>query len=186
MNESSNRIMFLAARRFESEKAIRGACLLTDRETKPIEFRCTNPIRPTQLQSMLYGDILHRHIFVELIGYPLVQSVAKEKPEVVLVTERHFLDLRPKINIPVVLLTKEEQIVTIEENDPEFQLLNSNLGRFEPIILSTHGDFPNDKTQMRELLGDVFNKHDLIEPFTRISSALEQVHAQKIGESQAQ
>lgn len=183
MNESNHRLMYLAARRFESEKAIRGAFLLTDIETKPIEFRCTNPIRPSQLQTMLYGDILQRHIFVELIGEPLVQSV-KEKPDIILVVESDFLHLRTKIDIPIVLLTKDEQIVTVDGSQNEFQQLNSSSGRFEPIVLSTHGDFPNDKAQTRELLGDIFNKHDLIEPFSRISSALEQVHVQKIGEPQ--
>ena len=176
--------MYLAAQRFEAGKAIRGAFLLTDIETKPIEFRCTNPIRPTQLQTMLYGDILQRHILVELIGAPLAQSV-KEKPDIILVFEPDFLHLRTKVDLPVVLLTKEERIAATDGSENEFQLITSTSGHFEPVVLSTHGDFPNDKAQTRDLLSGIFNKHDLIEPFSRIASALEQVHAQKIGEVEA-
>lgn len=182
MNESQIRLLYLATHKFEDGKVIRGAFLLTDNDTKPVEFRCTNPVRPTQLQTILYGEILQEHIMVELIGLPLVQSV-RETADVILVIEPDFLNMRTKVDIPVVLLTKEERIATVDGHEDNFQMLTSTSGFFEPVVLSTHGDFPTDKTQSRAILGDIFNTHDLIEPFNRISKALEQVHAQKLGES---
>src|SRR5947209_18991330 len=105
----SLQLMFLATKKFDSGKAIRGAFLLTDLNTKPLEFRCTNPIRPTTLQTMLYGDILEQHIMVELIGLPLVKSL-KDHPTIILVQEQTFIGIRPKIDIPLILIAKEESI----------------------------------------------------------------------------
>lgn len=156
--------------------------MLTDVETKPLEFRCTNPIRPTQLQRMLYGDILEQYILVELIGQPLVKTV-KDEPNLILVSDFSFLDLRTKINIPVVQITKEEQInVSSNGSETSFQMLNSSSGKFDPIVIRTHNKFSDDKNKAKEILTEIFNSYDLIEPFSRVSIALEQVHTQKIGE----
>src|SRR5664280_540517 len=89
-------LLFVASQKFESGKAIRGAFLLTDMDTKPVEFRCTNPIRPTTLQTVLYGQMLQRHLMVELIGVPLVNSL-KQPPSVILVQEPDLLWLRSKV-----------------------------------------------------------------------------------------
>jgi hypothetical protein len=174
--------MFLSARKFESNNAVRGAFLLTDAETKPLEFRCTDPIRPTQLQKMLYGDILEQYILVELIGQPLVKTV-KDEPNLILVNDYSFLELRTKINTPIVQITKEEQInVASDKDESNFQMLNSASGKFDPIVIRTHSKFPDDKNRAKEILSGIFNSYDLIEPFNRVSTALEQVHVQKIGE----
>lgn len=183
MSDSPISLMFLAGKHFDSGKTVRGAFLLTDAATKPLEFRCTNPIRPTQLQTMLYGEILEEYILVELIGQPLVKS-AKEVPSLVLVKEAKFLQLRTKIDIPVVLITKEERINTAGESAGVFQLLNSVSGKFDPVVISVNPEFPDDKELARHLLSEVFNRHDLAEPFARVITALEQVHIQKVGEGQ--
>lgn len=176
------RLMFLASKRFESGKAIRGAFLLSDLNTKPCEFRCTNPIRPTSLQSMLYGDTLEEHIMIELIGLPLTKSL-KQVPQLLLVQERVFLGLRSRIEIPVILIAKEEEIPVIpaaQENPGH--LLHSSSGKFDPVVLIPHPKFTGDREQAKTLLSTVFEGYNLAEPFNRIALALDQVHAQKIGE----
>src|SRR5574341_358085 len=127
MSQDANlRLMFLASKKFESGKAIRGALLLTDLCTKPVEFRCTNPIRPTSLQSMLYGDTLEEQIMIELIGLPLTKSLREQQPHLILVQEGSFLGIRPRIEIPVILITKEEGIpITPTSQENQGQLLHS-------------------------------------------------------------
>ena len=181
MSETNQKLLFLATKHFDANASIRGAFLLTDENTKPIEFRCTNPIRPTQLQTMLYGDILKDHILIELIGEPLIKTL-KEMPDIILVAEPEFLALRAKVNVPVVLIAKDEQIIAVGGNQSDFQMLSSGSGQFEPIVFTTNDEFPQDRLAMKDVLTDIFNKNNLIEPFTRIASALEQVHIQKIGE----
>ncbi len=174
--------MFLASQKFESGAAVRGAFLMSDFETKPLEFRCTNPIRPTQLQAMLYGDVLDQYILVELIGRPLVDSV-QSQPDIILVKDESFLDLRTKVDVPVVQIIKEEEISDSRVKDEsKFQTLNSSSGKFPPVFIKTHNKFPDDKNIAREVLSEIFNSFNLNEPFNRVLTALEQVHIQKIGE----
>src|ERR1035438_9283152 len=68
-------IAFLGYREFDDGAAYRGAILVTDEWSKPLEFRCTAPVRPTDLQRTLYGKSMLPHILTELIGAPLISSV---------------------------------------------------------------------------------------------------------------
>jgi hypothetical protein len=181
---SDAQILFLASRKFDSDKAIRGALLLTDTDTKPLEFRCTNPIRPTSLQTVLYGQMLQRHIMVELIGVPLLNSL-KQPPSVVLVKEPDFLWLRAKVSVPVLQVTKESGLdfSSADSDDKRTTLLSSHSGQFEPVVLAAHTDFGDDMSTSVPILTQVFNRFDLLEPFQRVLTALEQVHQQKIGEA---
>ncbi len=176
-------LLFIASQKFESGKTVRGAFLLTDTDTKPLEFRCTNPIRPTTLQTVLYGQMLQRHLMVELIGVPLVKSL-KQSPFVVLVQEPDLLWLRSKIATPVLLVTKETAITADGDGDgSRTAMLSSGSGQFEPVVLIAHKEFGSDIPAVTPILTQVFNRFDLVEPFQRIMTALEQVHQQKIGEA---
>jgi hypothetical protein len=175
------RLLFLASQRFEDGKAIRGAFLLTDQNTKPLEFRCTNPIRPTQLQTILYGSSLEEHVMVHLIGLPLLNSV-KDKLHLVLVNELDFLKVRENVPTPIVRIFREGAVAISSEKDIAPRLLVSKSGKFDPITLTPHAKFDSDREQAKALLADVFNSHDLVEPFGRIATALDQVHTQRIGE----
>ncbi|MEW6128658.1 MAG: hypothetical protein AB1757_16585 [Acidobacteriota bacterium] len=180
--DANLRLLFLASKKFESGKAVRGAFLLTDLNTKPVEFRCTNPIRPTTLQTMLYGDILEQHMMVDLIGIPLVNSI-KEHPSLILVREQSFLGIRPKIDLPIIQIASEESIpISMADDGSGNQLLHSKSGRFEPVVLMTHNKFTNDREHAKTILNEIIETHNLLEPFNRIETALEQVHGQKIGE----
>jgi hypothetical protein len=182
MDETTElRLLFLASLRFEDGKAIRGAFLLTDQNTKPLEFRCTNPIRPTQLQTILYGSSLQEHMMVQLIGLPLLNSV-KEKLHLVLVHEPDFLKVREKVSTPIVRISREGAVAISSEKDITPRLLVSKSGKFDPITLTPHPKFESDREQAKAVLAEVFNSYDLVEPFNRITKALEQVHAQRIGE----
>ena len=131
---------------------------------------------------MLYGDTLEQHIMVELIGIPLARSL-KEHPQLILVRESTFLGIRPGLEIPVIQITKEEEIpVTSNTEENPGHLLHSSSGRFEPIVLCPHNKFATDREQAKTVLAGVFESYDILEPFNRISTALDQIHAQKIGE----
>ena len=69
------KIAFLETYTSEDSGGIIGAILVTDEETKPLEFRVTSPIKPTGFQKTLYGDVLLEHILVELISVPLLSQI---------------------------------------------------------------------------------------------------------------
>jgi hypothetical protein len=180
---TDTQLLFISSQKFESGKAIRGAFLLTDIDTKPLEFRCTNPIRPTSLQNVLYGQMLQRHIMVELIGMPLMNSL-KQPPSVVLVQDEDLLWLRPKIATPVLRLAKESAIsIDGDGAGSRTAMLSSNSGKFDSVVLVAHNEFGGDIGSVTPILTQVFNRFDLVEPFERVVAALEQVHQQKIGEN---
>ena len=59
-----------------SDGSIRGGILTTDIETKPYEFRITSPIKPTQIQQILYGSSLKDHVYGELLIFDKIMSYA--------------------------------------------------------------------------------------------------------------
>jgi len=175
-------LLFIASQKFESGKAVRGAILLTDGDTKPLEFRCTNPIRPTSLQNVLYGQMLEAHLIVELIGLPLVNSL-RQPPTIILVQEPELLELRHRVHSPILQITKESSLAINGNNGSGTALLSSASGQFEPVVLVAQKEFATDIPTSMPVLTRVFNRFDLLEPFKRVATALEQVHQQKIGES---
>jgi len=175
-------LLFIASQKFESGKAVRGALLLTDGDTKPLEFRCTNPIRPTSLQNVLYGQMLEAHLIVELIGLPLVNSL-RQPPTIILVQEPELLELRHRVHSPILQITKESSLAINGDNGSGTALLSSASGQFEPVVLVAQKEFATDIPTSMPVLTRVFNRFDLLEPFKRVATALEQVHQQKIGES---
>lgn len=94
-----------------SDGSIRGGILTTDIETRPFEFRVTSPIKPTQVQQILYGASLKDYVYGELICAPLVKAT-KEKLSVVLTKESFLLSMRPLVSTPVILVRSTIGLLT--------------------------------------------------------------------------
>ncbi len=151
-----------------SDGSIRGGILTTDIETRPYEFRATSPIKPTQLQQILYGASLKDYVYNELICAPLVRAT-KEKLSVVLVKESYLLAMRPLVSVPVILVQDEH---------------NQVLEGIKPLslIFSSHKNFKNELSYAQTVLAPIANKHNLIEPFERLKLALSEVQRMGVGE----
>jgi hypothetical protein len=157
-------LVFLTAHRFEHEQAIRGGLLVTDEQTRPLEFRCTSPIRPNAYQRMLYGDTLAGYVFIDLIGVPLISS-AKEIADVVLVDDANFLPARAKVDLPILLVN------------------SSSVGEgSKAVSFKTFPGFENERVAFESRLEALFRNRDPLEPFGRVHLALKEAHAQKIGD----
>ena len=176
--EINLKLVFIAVEKFEDNANSRGAFLITDMETKPLEFRCTSTIKPTSLQKILYGGILDKHVKVDLIGLPLIKSI-KDKNTVVLVRDKVLLEMRPYIDVPIIALLKDDEIAKTsdsEESELDNCALSSEAGQFESIVISVHKNYLNEREELRVKLSEVFKNHDLLEPFFRIGSALNQIN----------
>lgn len=172
--QSDLRLAFLDTVFFDSGSAIRGAILITDGETKPYEFRCTSPVRPTQLQRILYGNTLEGYVYVELIGVPLIKA-AKEKPTMVLVRNPVLLRIRPHISYPVALLRIDQKSSVNEDAGGE--------GDHKFFTFVTHRDFPGETASIQSALAPLTQRADLLEPFERLKVALLEAHKQNVGVS---
>ncbi len=162
------------------EGGFRGGALVTDHRGAPIEFRCTSPVRPTRLQRTLYGGTLPTCMCVELTGRPLMKELS-EQPDVVLVAQPGFLELRDDIDCPVLMVGRQESADAEAEAPAEASKsvpLSSPSGRFAPIVVTCHWRHPEDADASLRGLGAAFARFDLTEPFSRIKTALTLIHEQ--------
>ena len=161
-------IGFLGIYRFEEGAAIRGAILITDTETKPLEFRVTGPVRPQKFQEILYGGLLNEHISVELIGLPLL-SALQQKPNLIIVRDILFLEINTKQEIPTVLMLKEDE--SLLKRGASSKPLNPEDSGRPPVKICTFSQFEPKLEEISHLLQPIFLNRDLMEPFNRLEKA---------------
>ena len=167
---SEARLAFIDISVFD-DGSIRGGVLVTDLETRPYEFRVTTPVKPTPMQRVLYGKTLPEYVYGELISFPLVRAV-KEKISLAIVKNENLLIMRPKLSIPVVLIfTKTDGITTGQTAE--------TIGAF---AFRAHPAYAGEGDWANTLLTDLIARHDPFEPFSRLKTAMDEVHKQKIGE----
>ncbi len=177
------KVAFLGYLELDNGASYRGAILVTDDWGKPLEFRCTAPVKPTAVQRTLYGSTLMPHVLVALIAKPLIDALIEE-PVAVLVSESMFLDLRHNVDVPVVRVRRQgnEVKVTAEDDGQTNQIfvMDCESGRFDPVIVEAHWKFPDDTNSCAVLLKELFGRWDVIEPFDRLHKGLEYVHKEKV------
>jgi len=177
---SAKLLAFVDSQEFEDGQSIRGAALVTDAATEPLEFRCTSAVRPTLLQKTLWGKRLAGHIAAHLVGKPLLDALSNSIG-LVIVRKPEFVELRELVETPLVQVLRNEELtsaspLTSAEGDDE--MVQSAAGQFEPLVLKVHRKHDGDRESARELLVDTFRSHSLLEPFERIKNALDLVHEQ--------
>jgi hypothetical protein len=177
-------IGFLGYREFDDGESYRGAILVTDEWGKPLEFRCTAPVRPTKLQRTLYGKSLLPHILTELIGAPLITSV-REKPQIILIRDEAYFDVRLKLSSPVIRFASPSASKVSQSEQPKSKslLLQSASGKFAQMEIEAHWKFAADLDSSGERLRDLFGHWDLSEPFQRLTEGLKYVHDERVLES---
>lgn len=177
-------IGFLGYREFDDGEAYRGAILVTDESSKPLEFRCTAPVRPSELQRKLYGKSLLPHILTELIGAPLISSV-REKPQLILIADEAYFDVRHNISAAVVHVARPSGSKAKGDDQPKSKslLLQSASGKFAQVEIEAHWKFAADLDSFGERLSELFGRWDLTEPFQRLNEGLQYVHDAHVLES---
>lgn len=159
--ENSDMILaFLDLAAFENGEASRGGCLVTDGLTRPLEFRVSGAIRPTNLQKVLYGDTLQEYISNDLIGIPILDTL-ENQPGLVLVRDAEFLKLRPRVEIPVLWVRG-----TVD-------------GQF---VLQAFPGHEEEAEAGRDMLPRRLRGRNIMEPFMRIRTALEEAHQLRVGD----
>jgi hypothetical protein len=176
-------IGYLGYHAFDDGDAYRGAILVTDERSNPLEFRCTAPVRPTPLQRTLYGKSLLPHILTELIAAPLIGSL-REKPQMILISDDHFFDLRCKSAFPVIMVSASKAALRAKNSEHSKTLLiQSSSGKFSELEIEAHAKFPADLDSSGDRLRDLFGRWDLTEPFQRLAEGLKYVHDEHVLES---
>ncbi len=170
------KLAFLETYNLENNGGVMGAILVTDSDTKPLEFRVTAPIKPTSFQKTLYGDVLLEHILVELISVPLLNAI-NEPVDLILVKDPFFLGANNKQGVRVVRVFDEGEGKSRVSSKSE-QLSFSSNGSGKTMI-ETSKKFETEITSIKETLNRLAEHRNLLEPFERLKLACEQVHQQK-------
>ncbi|MCW5873701.1 MAG: hypothetical protein KIS88_03545 [Anaerolineales bacterium] len=153
-------LAYLDIKTFDDGRAFRGGCLVTDISTNPLEFRCTSAISPTELQRLLYGKQLFKHISEDLSGVQLLNKLAT-KVSLILVRKPAFLAIRPIVETPILLV----------ETSPD--------GKTSGV--TTHPDFVSEISGATNIL-KTLGEQGLLEPFDRVSNAITLAHENKVGD----
>lgn len=173
------KIGFLGIYHFEDAAAIRGAMLVTDAATKPLEFRVTAPVRPQKFQKMLYGELLEEHVSVELMGIPLIDAL-QQKPDLIIVRDALLLGLNSRQDTPTIFLLKEDE--PLFKKGVATKPIESLDSRHAPVKVCTSGQFESKVEEISRGLQEIFRERDLMEPFVRLEKACEDVHTRNVGD----
>ncbi len=174
-----SKIAFLDVYELDENEGIMGAILVTDTDTKPLEFRVTAPIKPTNFQRTLYGEVLMEHILVELVSVPLLNAT-NQQIDLILVRDPYFLGANNKQGVRVVRIAEENDNSKNVKVKRE-ELLSAINGNSK-VFVETSKKFETELPEIRERLSGISDQRNLVEPFERLKIACEQVHLQKTGE----
>lgn len=164
---------FLGIEYFQDGAIRRGAILVTDTETKPLEFRYTAPVCPENFQAILYGELLDEHIAVELIGLTLLKAI-DNKPDLVLVCNELLLGVSSKQDIPTLGISRTDETWT--KRGIKAQGLERSYPDQSPTTVYILEGFVDDLKSIAEQLQVIFAQRDLMEPFERLKNACIDVH----------
>lgn len=172
------KIAFLETYSLGDSGGVMGAILVTDAETKPLEFRVTAPIKPTAFQKTLYGDVLLEHVLVELISVPLLNAI-NEQIDLILVKDSLFLGANAKQAIRVVRVTSDEK--SKSRASSKLEEVKQADGT-QKIFIETSKKFETELQGVKESLEKIAEHRNLDEPFERLRIACEQVQSQRTNE----
>lgn len=180
-----------------------GGLMVTDRRGLPLEFRYTDPIQPTKIQQVLYGQVLHNYIKREVILETLLRNLELSF-KCLLVEDELLLEHSSKhYSVARIVTTKTPPIGPVgkqqELNGGEILLQITPEGSplrviqspaaanatksppaapsalSAPAVSVEEGDAKPKTADITELLLDVGQTMELTEPLRRIEKALDMI-----------
>jgi hypothetical protein len=161
-----------------AEGLFRGASLVVDFRGIPMDFRYTDPIRPTRLERILYGSALEVYLREELILESLVGAV-EAKPSLWVCRE-------PDLLAPLKTITKGRVFFLAPSNRSPMDAVGNVESAGEAGVYMVQSDsvsaplrvaFPehtreDEVKQTAGVLVEAAKTMELFEPFGRIQKAL--------------
>lgn len=180
---SDKKIAFVTMKNVASGGCL-GAVLITDEKGFPIEFRYTEPIIPTKIQKVLYGGGIEKYIKVDVILDSLLKVLSSNYNALV-VDDEVLLDYKEAKNIVKVSVAKapslsaKGQTQKLSDNECLLQVALSQ----EPMRLQLpRGVKCEGETfePLKQILTDVGENIDLIEPLDRVRKSVDLVCKREI------
>jgi hypothetical protein len=155
-----------------------GGVMITDQQSIPIEFKYTEPIKPTRIHKIIYGKVLEKYIGEEVIKKNLLKEV-KNVPSIYFVTELDLLGEDIVNQIPMVALQTTTlpglnaagEFQRVKEKEIIIQPLTSK----NPLKLTFFSPEPDVQESVMNTLRAFIDKIDIYEPFSRVETALKAI-----------
>jgi hypothetical protein len=170
------KIGYILAREL-SDDLFMGGLLVTDQKGFPIEFRYTDPIKPSKLQQIIYGNALDRYLIVEVIARSLAESIT-DKPEIYITDSKLILELKDILAAPLVSIQESGESPLPELGDITKLENGGILMQIHPTGSPAHITFTGseaDFEKMHPLIKGAGSEMDLLEPLKRINEALKEI-----------
>jgi len=150
----------------ESEERYTGGIMVTDPYTIPVEFKYTEPLKPTGLQKILYGKSIEKFIWVDVIARKLIQGL-QENPRLLLIQDKILFPVPAKN--PVCMIASAAGETKAEEQDYEDLFSDQLEGGYQ--LISKMKPSPDLVQWVQRVSREV----DILEPFNRLKEALQYV-----------
>ena len=95
------KIGYFASQKYEEQYI--GGVMITDSQSIPLEFKYTEPIKPTRIHKIIFGKVLEKYISEEVIKKSLLKEI-KNVPSLFFVTELDLLGEDTVNHVPMVAL----------------------------------------------------------------------------------
>jgi hypothetical protein len=155
-----------------------GGLLITDTSGIPLDFRYTEPITPTRLQSILYGKSLEPHLKEEVIQKTLLKDL-KGQPDLFILSAAELTGgWSGDAKCPVLALQRSQELPLPKVGEvfragPRDLLIQLAEGAAPlRVMFAASVDAPAQELAVPRLLEAGYHM-DLLEPLERVSSALQ-------------
>jgi len=162
-----------------------GAILITDYKGFPLEFRYTDPIVPTKIQQVLYGEGLEKYLKIDVITDSLVKALSKDI-SVLFVQDEDLLEYKGR-EVPIVRLSSTKTSPLSEAGEhkklKENEVLLQTAHAQNPVRLLFRKGFKCEGPAFEAIVDKLVKAGefmDVDEPLARVQKTLELVCEQKL------
>lgn len=155
-----------------------GGLLVTDTSGIPLDFRYTEPITPTRLQSILYGKSLEPHLKEEVIQKTLLKEL-KTPPDLFILSATELAGgWSGDVKYPVLAVQKSQESPLSKVGDtfrsgPRELLIQLAEGAAPLRVMFAVAVEPAAQEQAVAKLLEAGYHMDLVEPLERVTAALQ-------------
>lgn len=163
----------------KEEESYIGGIMIADERGIPIEFKYTEPIIPTKLQKVLYGEVLEKYLREEIIVANLASKI-ENPPELYVIDEPRNFCLRHNVKEKVVMI-KNTQLKPVKDIENNYKFIKDTEAIIQldedtpPLRLIINEDMVKDKDEIAKKIVEAAKGMGITEPLIRIEEALKLV-----------
>lgn len=150
-----------------------GGIMIADERGIPIEFKYTEPVTPTKVQKVLYGDVLEKYLREEIIITNLSGKI-ENAPDIYVINDDRNYYLEDVVKEKVITI-KNTQLKPMKEFSKQIKeneyILQAN-ETSSPLRIMFSEDVKEEREEIMKNIAEVAKNTDITEPLTRIEEAL--------------